>query len=107
MKTRMVTIFVVAASSAAATPIDDKYAQLGGATSFLGKPVTAELTAPDGVGKYRHYAVGSIYWHPSTGARVVYGLILQRWKELGFEQSYLGYPMTDEIGTFDGGGRVS
>jgi hypothetical protein len=95
------------ATAAAATPIDDKYAELGGAAGALGMPMSQEAKAPDGIGKYRHYARGSIYWHPTTGAHEVIGLILRRWSELGFEKSYLGYPISDEIGTFDGGGRVS
>src|ERR1700722_9631111 len=97
---------ILFATAAAATPIDEKYAELGGA-GFLGMPASPEATAPDGVGKYRQYARGSIYWHPLTGAHGVIGLILQRWAELGFEKSYLGYPISEEIGTFDGGGRVS
>ena len=53
------------ATAAAATPIDEKYAELGGAGGSLGMPMSQEATAPDGVGKYRHYARGSIYWHPT------------------------------------------
>src|SRR5262249_47489998 len=94
-------------AAAFATPIDDKYNALGGAGSFLGAPTIPESTAPDGVGKYRHYAGGSIYWHPQTGAHEVHGLIRQFWSTLGWEKSYLGYPMTDEIGMFDGAGRLS
>ena len=94
-------------AAAFATPIDDKYNLLGGAGSFLGAPTIPESTAPDGIGKYRHYAGGSIYWHPQTGAHEVHGLIRQLWSKFGCEKSYLGYPMTDEIHTFDGAGRVS
>jgi len=90
-----------------ATPISDKYAQLGGAGGFLGAPTIPETTAPDGVGKFRHYQHGSIYWHPECGAREVHGLIRERWAQLGWEQSYLGYPITDEIDLVDGSGRVS
>lgn len=90
-----------------ATPISDKYTQLGGTSSFLGNPTNQETTTPDGVGKFRHYQHGSIYWHPNTGAHEVHGLIRQRWSNIGWELSYLGYPMTDEISTFDGAGKVS
>src|SRR5262249_60468077 len=55
----------------------------------------------------RPYAGGSIYWHPQAGAHEVHGLIRQFWSTLGWEKSYLGYPMTDEIGMFDGAGRLS
>ena len=109
---RFITIALVLISSAVtsaawATPISDKYAQLGGAGGFLGQPTIAETSTPDGVGRYRHYEGGSIYWHPRTGAHEVHGLIGQRWAELNWEQGYLGYPITDEINTVDGGGRVS
>ena len=109
---RFITIALVLISSAVtsaawATPISDKYAQLGGAAGFLGQPTIAETSTPDGVGRYRHYEDGSIYWHPRTGAHEVHGLIGQRWAELNWEQGYLGYPVTDEINTVDGGGRVS
>jgi hypothetical protein len=110
--TRFITIALVlisgAATSAAwATPISDKYAQLGGAAGFLGQPIIAETWAPDGVGRFRHYQGGSIYWHPDSGAHEVHGLIRQRWAQLNWEKGYLGYPVTDEINTVDSGGRVS
>jgi hypothetical protein len=109
---RFITIALVLVSTAAtsaawATPISDKYAQLGGAAGFLGQPIIAETWAPDGEGRYRHYEGGSIYWHPRTGAHEVHGLIRQRWAQLNWERGYLGYPVTDEINTVDGGGRVS
>jgi hypothetical protein len=89
------------------TAIDIKYAQLGGSTGFLGTPVTAETVAPDGTGRYRHYQGGSIYWHPSTGAREVHGAIRGKWASLGWERSFLGYPLTDETKTPDGIGRYN
>ena len=87
--------------------ISAKYAQLGGAGGFLGQPTIPETTTPDGVGRFRHYEGGSIYWHPRTGAHEVHGLIRQRWAQLNWELGYLRYPITDEIDTVDGGGRVS
>jgi hypothetical protein len=93
-------------SVASATPIDDKHAQMGGPTGVLGAPTGAETATPDGVGRVRHFANGSIYFHPATGANAVYGLIRKRWNELGAQFGVLGYPMTDEIDTFDRGGKV-
>jgi hypothetical protein len=104
------TILAVTAalmSAAAATPIDDKHARMGGATGVLGAPIGTEAATPDGAGRVRHFANGSIYFHPATGANAVYGLIRKRWNELGAQQGYLGYPMTDEIDTFDRAGKVS
>src|SRR5262249_42436113 len=39
---------------------------------------------------------GSIYWTPGTGAHEVHGIIRDKWAALGWERSYLGYPITDE-----------
>jgi hypothetical protein len=36
--------------------IDINYAQLGSAGGFLGAPTTLETAAPDGTGRFRHYA---------------------------------------------------
>ncbi|PSN14865.1 hypothetical protein C7293_09780 [filamentous cyanobacterium CCT1] len=86
--------------------IRDKWLALGGESSFLGQPETDELTTPDGVGRFNHFQGGSIYWTPSTGAHEVHGAIRDKWAELGWERSWLGYPITDEI-EFPEGGRVS
>jgi hypothetical protein len=89
------------------TDIDIKYAQLGGSTGFLGSPVINESVTPDGIGRYRHFQGGSIYWHPSTGAHEVHGAIRGKWSSLGWEKSFLGYPLTDETKTPDGVGRYN
>src|SRR5947209_1709940 len=87
--------------------IDDKYAALGGAGGFLGAPTTAETTAEDRVGRIRHFQGGSIYWTPQTGAHEVHGLIRKMWADLGWEKSFLGYPLTDEMGPPGGDGRFN
>jgi LGFP repeat len=76
--------------------INAKYASLNGAAGFLGSPTIAVTICPDGIGYFRHFQGGSIYWHPQTGAHEVHGLIRQRWSQLGWEKSFLGYPKTDE-----------
>src|SRR5262245_58929401 len=76
--------------------IDEKYAALGGAKSILREPVIAETTTPDGVGRVRHYQGGSIDWHPSAVAHMVRGAIREKWSVLGWERSFLGFPITDE-----------
>ena len=89
------------------TAIDVKYAQLGGAASFLGAPTAGENVAPDGTGHYRHFQGGSIYWTPGTGAHEVHGAIRGLWAAKGWERSFLGYPLTDESTTPDGVGRYN
>jgi uncharacterized protein with LGFP repeats len=91
----------------AVTDIDVKYAQLGGAGGFLGAPTGPESVPPDGIGRYRHYQGGSIYWSPQTGAREVHGAIRAHWASKGWERSFLRYPMTDETMTPDRVGRFN
>lgn len=85
------------------TAIDDKYASLGREGGFLGRPTTAETRCPDGTGYFRHFEGGSIYWHPMTGAHEVHGGIWEKWRQLGWERSILGYPITDESDAARGG----
>ena len=86
--------------------IRDKWLSLGAHIGFLGLPVTDELTTPDGRGRYNHFEGGSIYWTPEWGAFEIHGLIRQRWADLGWEQSFLGFPVTDEL-PLPGSGRYS
>ena len=96
------------ANAAADSPIFRYWNELGGQNSFLGPPETAEETCPDGRGHYVHFAGGSIYWTPETGAHVVCGSIRDKWASLGWENcESLGYPVTDETGTPDGIGRFN
>jgi uncharacterized protein with LGFP repeats len=87
--------------------IGRKYEALGGAAGFLGAPQTDETGTPDGVGRYNHFAHGSIYWTPATGAHEVHGLIRQKWADMGWERSSLGYPISDELPVGDNRGRYS
>ncbi|MED1094004.1 hypothetical protein [Bacillus paramycoides] len=75
--------------------ITNKYNELGGSSGILGKPLNGEIILPDGRGKVRHYEHGDIYWTSQTGANVIYGPILDRWKSLKAEQGFLGYPTSD------------
>jgi regulator of replication initiation timing len=77
--------------------IRQKYSQLNWELTFLGYPLTDELPTPDGKGRYNHFQGGSIYWHPNTGAFEVHGLIREQWAAFGWEKSYLGYPISDEL----------
>ena len=56
------------AAATADSPILAKWRETGGDTGFLGAPQTAESVCPDGRGRYIHFAGGSIYWTPTTGA---------------------------------------
>jgi hypothetical protein len=84
-----------------------RYNALGGSGGFLGRALTDETGTPDGVGRYNHFQGGSIYWTPATDAHEVHGDIRIHWSQLGWERSFLGYPITDESGTPDGVGRFN
>ena len=75
--------------------------------SYLGKQNGIMCNTPDGKGKFWHFDNGSVYWSPLTGAHAVVGLIRKRGGELNWEQGALGYPMTDEIDTYDGKAKVT
>jgi len=87
--------------------ISVRYGQLGWHLGFLGYPKTDETPTPDGIGRYNHFQYGSIYWSPNSGAHEIYGLIRDKWAQLGWERSTLGYPTTGETGTPDGVGRYN
>ena len=97
-----------AAAAALGGAILARWNSLGGAGGFLGQPQTGETVCPDGVGHFVHFAGGSIYWTPSTGAFLVHGDIQGKWAALGWERCpFLGYPLTDESGCPDGVGRFN
>lgn len=73
----------------------------------LGLPTTDETVTPDRIGRFNHFAGGSIYWTPATDAHTVRGAIRGTWAALGWELSPLGYPLTDEVPTPDGRGRFN
>jgi uncharacterized protein with LGFP repeats len=77
--------------------IKSKWVALGAEHSLLGYPATDELLTLDGAGRYNHFSGGgSVYWHPTVGAHEVHGAIKLHWASLGYEHSYLGYPISDE-----------
>ena len=89
-------------------PILAKYNSVGGAGGFLGAAQTGDTVCPDRVGHFVHFAFGSIYWTPTTGAHEVHGNIHAKWASLGWERCpFLGYPVTDESGCPDGVGRFN
>lgn len=83
-----------------------KYVAVDAEAGFLGYPTTDETPTPGGAGRYNHFERGSIYWTYQTGAHEVHGAIRDKWAALGWEQSSLGFPTSDEM-PFAQDGRVS
>jgi hypothetical protein len=77
--------------------IANEWAALNWEKGVLGYPTTDETSTPDGVGRYNHFQQGSVYWTFATGAHEVHGAIANKWAALGWERSFLGYPVTDEF----------
>jgi uncharacterized protein with LGFP repeats len=81
-------------------PILDKYNSLDDkARKDLGAPTGNQQTNPDG-GIYQQFDGGVII--QKTQPYVVWGLIRDKWNELGGSQGKLGYPTSDEVDTPDG-----
>jgi hypothetical protein len=87
--------------------IRDEFDALGGIAGFLSYPTTDETRTPDGIGRFNHFQDGSIYWTPATGAHEVHGIIRDKWAALGWERSYLRYPITDVMSIPNGQGTIS
>jgi hypothetical protein len=85
--------------------IRTKWEEIRSTPANVGNPVGNEELTFDGVGRFQTFQKGMICWHPETGAHVVWGLIGDRWLQIGREQ--FGYPITDELATPDGRGRFN
>jgi hypothetical protein len=83
-----------------------KYLELNAQAGNLAWPTTDELATSGGEGRYTHFERGSIFWSYPTGAHEVHGAIRDKWASLGWEKSWLGYPISDEK-EYSEGGRVS
>src|SRR5262245_52798072 len=79
------------------TQIQDKFESLLESGLNLGAPIGDEEVMSEG-GVRQVYEFGAIYFHPRIGAPFeCHGLILQTYRELGEQNSGLGYPVSDEM----------
>ncbi|TSD99812.1 hypothetical protein FOS14_11245 [Skermania sp. ID1734] len=81
----------------------------GWEAGVLGYPTTDEIVNPDPVapiGRRQVFQGGTIYWKLNE-AYYVTGSIRDKWGQTGWEQGFLGYPMSDEIKLPDGQGRMN
>lgn len=81
-------------------PVTGSFGQLwssqGGQYGFLGLPTTGENPIRNG-GVYQNFQGGTLYWSPPTGAHSVSGDFLRFFAGQGYENGYLGYPLTQEV----------
>lgn len=93
-----------APSSEATNAINERFTEFGGSQSMLGNP-TGEATDIAG-GAERDYQGGAIFYSPETGAKVMYGGILDKFRSLGGPAT-IGFPKNDESSAGDGTGRFN
>ncbi|WP_327145853.1 LGFP repeat-containing protein [Nocardia sp. NBC_01327] len=92
---------VLLAPTASAQPagadaaISAHYSEKGGASSPLGEKVGA-VYAFGSDGAAQDYSGGKIVYSPETGAKVMYGAILDKYLALGGADAGIGYPTNDE-----------
>lgn len=94
---------LLSVQTAAATPDGDAHDAItaawqsaGGDGSPLGAP-RGEVH-PAGIGFAQDFAGGTIYFTPETGAKTLYGAILDKYESLGGAASAgLGFPSSDEV----------
>ena len=82
--------------------IRTRWGAQGWETGALGYPITDVYCGLTQGGCFQQYEGGSIYWSPSSGARVVSGPILSHWGTQGWEAGALGYPV-EEVRSVTGG----
>lgn len=85
--------------------IDEQYHH----TPWLGAK-RVELPCPDGRGRFAEFDNGMIYWTPTTGARPIPALLVEAYRDLGWERGPLGYPIAyhtvlreGDVQAFEGG----
>ncbi len=75
--------------------------------ALIGNPTTDIQMVPGGDGCYRHHQYGSVYWNREAGVHFIMGSIREKWSALGWERSFLKYPVTDELANPDRVGRYN
>jgi hypothetical protein len=85
-------------------PICAKWRELNASRGVLGAPMQAQSQSARG--SVVHFALGSIFHAESVGAHAVYGAIHTLYKELGYDASCLGLPISDEEALPPADGRV-
>ncbi|MBH0779003.1 alpha/beta hydrolase-fold protein [Nocardia bovistercoris] len=74
-----------------------KYAELGYENGWLGFPAAEEAPLKD-LGRIGVFEGGNVYWSPLSGAWTVRsGPVMDVWREQGYENGKLGYPVSDEF----------
>ncbi len=74
-----------------------------GGPAALGYPTGHDQPTKDGRGWMTPFEYGEVHWSAQTGAQVVRGAILERWRRRGGSGGYLGFPTTSDAPAPHGG----
>ena len=91
------------------TPIISAWRKMGGRTSPLAAPRSAEqlVTGPRGQeGARQMFAHGKMFWSRATGAHGLWGPILRRYQHASGADSRYGFPVSSVQRTSDGGAKA-
>lgn len=95
MQKTVMTLVILFVAASGAFAEDAAQARVDALKKGLGKQVGQERRGAGG-GRAWDFEKGSIYWSAKTGAGVVSGNILKKYKQLGAEGGALGYPIAGE-----------
>ncbi len=75
----------------------NKWAALNYDNGILGMVIGSEAGTNNKKGSFAKFENGFIYWTHQFGARAIIGEMMNKYLELGREESQLGFPKTDEM----------
>jgi GH25 family lysozyme M1 (1,4-beta-N-acetylmuramidase) len=84
--------------------INTAWAAQGWENGGLGYPTSNEIGGLKDGGVYQNFQGGVIHWSPATGAHITRAAIDAAWAGLDWENGFLGYPTSNEIGGLKDGG---
>ena len=85
----------------------DLWSENGSDLGDLGYPTSDAVRNPNKEGVAQGFQNGTVFQAADGDPRIVEGAILDKYKDLGYENSDLGYPTSDEISLSNGGGALS
>lgn len=88
-------------------PIRDKWNSVGAEAGPLGYVSSDEIPVTKNAGRYNNFVNGTITWSQPTGARLLFGVVRDRWASTGREDGPAGYPTADEQVLPDGIGHAA
>ena len=83
------------------------WSEQGSELGDLGYPTSDAVRNPNKDGVAQGFQNGTVFQAADGEPRIVKGAILDKYKELGYENSDLGYPVSNEISLATGGGAMS